>query len=333
MRLKAHVYNPLTAWPLITVMLTVFYCNPLGSTPLPTIDQNPLTSIYGLPLPQDARLPQTGVAAFTSSINLSNTLNIDISTNDSLFIDGETHRVNMVFDRGLDDNWSLRLLLPWIEHEAGFMDRPIDEYHQLFGLQEGERPTQPRDRLLFSFERSSNQLLYIDSPRSGVGDLQLIVNRQLYRSMQAAYSFSGAVKAPTGDSRELTGSDAADVAFWTAAYWQLAANMDGSASLGLLFPGKGEILTDLQTDQVAFGHAGLQWRAWPETVIKMQFDWHTRFYENTDSTFLSDVLQFSFGAGWQLSPDTEFNFAVAEDIKVDASPDVNFNLSLRLSYE
>jgi hypothetical protein len=327
---KAHFYR---YHRIITVMTAVLYCNPLCSTPLPTVDQNPLIGIYGLPLPQDARLPQAGSWDFTSSINLSNTLNIDISANDSLFVDGETHRVDMVFDRGLDEHWSLRLLLPWIEHEAGFLDRPIDEYHQLFGLQEGERPTQPRDRLLFSYQHSGNQLLYIDSPRSGVGDLQLIVNRQLHRSAQTAYSFSAALKAPTGDSRELTGSDATDVSFWTAAYWQLAADVDGSASLGLLFPGKGEILTDLQTDQVAFGHTGLQWQVWPETVIKIQLDWHTRFYENTGSAFLSDVLQFSFGGGWQLSPDTEFNFAVAEDIKVDASPDVNFNFSLSQHFQ
>jgi hypothetical protein len=335
MNSKAHFYTRLTPRPdrIIALILAGFYCTPLYSGPLPTVDQNPLVSIYGLPLPHDARLPQPGSSDFTSSINLSNTLNIDTSPYDLLFVDGETHRVNMIFDQGLDENWSLRLLLPWIEHEAGFMDRPIDDYHELLGLQEGERPTQPRDRLLFAYQHSGDELLYIDSPRSGGGDLQLIVNRQLHRSAQTAYSFSSAIKAPSGDSRELTGSDATDISFWTAAYWQIAADLDGSASVGLLFPGKGEILTHLQTDQVAFGHAGLQWHAWPETIIKIQFDWHTRFYENTGSAFLSDVLQFSFGGGWQLSPDMEFNFAVAEDIKVDASPDVNFNFSLRLSYE
>ncbi len=333
MNSKSHFYMPSTRFDIIILILTGFYCGPLCSTPLPTIDQNPLVGIYGLPPPQDARLPQAGSSNFTSSINLSNTLNIDASPYDLLFVDGETHRIDMIFDHGLDEDWSFRLLLPWIEHEAGFMDRSIDSYHELLGLREGERPTQPRNRLLFAYEQSGDRLLYIDSARSGIGDLQLIINRQLHRSAENAWSFSAAVKAPSGDSRDLTGSGATDLSFWTAAYWRISADLDGSASVGLLFPGKGEILTDLQTDQAAFGHAGLQWQAWPETAIKIQLDWHTRFYENTGAAFLSDVLQLSFGGGWQWSPDTEFNFAIAEDIKVDASPDVNFNFSLKLSYE
>jgi hypothetical protein len=332
MNSTAQFHAPLSRRRIIVLVLAG-YCGPLCGTPLPTTDQNPLVGIYGLPLPQDARLPQPGSSVFTGSINLSNTLNIDTSPYDLLFVDGETHRINMIFDHGLDEDWSLRLLLPWIEHEAGFMDRSIDSYHELLGLREGERPTQPRNRLLFAYQYSGNQLLYINSARSGTGDLQLIVNRQLQRSAEKAWSFSAAVKAPSGDSRDLSGSGATDLSFWTTAYWRIAADLDSSVSIGLLFPGKGEILTDLQTDQVAFGHAGLQWQAWSETAIKIQLDWHTRFYENTGSAFLSDVLQFSFGGGWQLSPDTEFDFAIAEDIKVDASPDVNFNFSLRLSYE
>jgi hypothetical protein len=316
----------------LVLILAGVYCNPLYSAPLLTVDQNPLIGVYGLPLPHDARLPQPGSWDFTSSINISNTLNIDTSANEFLFIDGESHRLNMIFDRGLNKSWSLRLLLPWIEHVAGFMDRPIDRYHEIFGLRKGDRPDQPRDRLLLAYQQAGSQLLYIDSTQSGVGDLQMILNRQLYRTATTAYSFSGGVKAPSGDSRELTGSDAVDVSLWSAAYWQLTENLDGSASVGLLFPGSGEVLAELQTDRVAFGHAGLQWQAWPETILKIQFDWHTRFYENTDSVFLGDVVQFSFGGGWRLAPDLELDFGIAEDIKVDASPDVNFNISLRKSY-
>lgn len=315
---------------IVAAVLACFYGNSTCSAPLLTVNQNPLIAVYGLPLPQDARLQQPGSWDFISSLNLSNTLNIDASADDFLFVDAETHRLNMILDRGLNHDWSLRLVLPWIEHSSGFMDRPIDRYHDLFGLEEGERPNQPRDRLLIAYQQTGDRLLHIDSRRSGVGDMQLILNRQLHRSEQSAYSFSGGVKAPSGDSRELTGSDAADVSIWTTGYWRITENLDGSASIGLLFPGEGEILGGLQTEQIAFGHAGVQWQAWPEVILKVQYDGHTRFYENTSSVFLGDVLQFSFGGTWTPTTNVELDFAVAEDIKVDASPDVNFNFSLRL---
>jgi hypothetical protein len=318
---------------IIAVILAGFYCSPLCSAPLPTVDQNPLISIYGLPLPHDARLPQAGSGGFTASLNLSNMIVIDASPDELLFMDGETHRVNLILDHGLSNDWSLRLQLPWIEHVPGFLDRPIDRFHEIFGLLEGERPTQPRDRLLFDIEREGERLLYIDSRRSGVGDLQIILNRQIHSNESVAWSLAAGVKAPIGDSAQLAGSGATDASFWTAAWWRIAETLEGSASVGLLFPGEGNILPQYQTDQVAFGHAGLQWQAWRTTMLKLQLDWHSRFYENLDTGFLSDVLQFSFGGAWRLTHNTTLDFSLTEDIKVDASPDANFNINLRLSYD
>ena len=314
-------------------VLSALHCNPTCPAPLLTADQNPLIGIYGLPLPQDARLPQAGSGAFTLSANLSNTMIIDASPEELLFMDGETHRMNLILDRGLIRNWSLRLLLPRIEHAPGFLDRPIDRFHEIFGLRAGERPTQPRDRLLYSIQREGNQLLYVDSESSGTGDVQLILNRQLRLGDRSAWSLSAAVKLPTGDSAQLTGSGAADASVWTAGWWRINENTDASVSAGLLVPGEGDILPQYQTDRVAFGHAGLQWQAWRPTMLKLQLDWHTRFYENLDSAFVSDVLQLSFGGAWRLTEKTGLDFAMTEDIKVDASPDATFNISLRVDYK
>jgi hypothetical protein len=332
---KALVFNPLISRQvrIIAVILAAFYCSPLRGAPLTTIDQNPLTAIYGLPLPHDARLPQAGAGSLTASLNLSNMIIIDDSPGELLFMDGETHRINLILDHGLNRDWSLRLQLPWMEHVPGFLDRPIDRFHEIFGLLEGERPTQPRDRLLFNILREGEQLVYIDSRRSGAGDPQLILNRQLHLSEQAAYSFSGAIKMPGGDSVDLAGSGATDLALWTAAWWRITETLEGSASVGLLLPGEGDILQQYQADQAAFGHAGLQWQAFRATMLKLQLDWHTRFYENLNSGFVGDVLQFSFGGAWRLTGNTALDFSLTEDIMVDASPDANFNISLRLSYE
>ncbi|HEX5057600.1 MAG TPA: DUF3187 family protein [Gammaproteobacteria bacterium] len=316
----------------VCILLGGLLCNPAYPAPLLTVDQNPLTAIYGLPLPQDARIPQAGSGAFTTSANFSSMMIIDASSEELLFMDGETHRLNLILDQGLSRDWSLRLLLPWIEHVPGFMDRPIDRFHEIFGLSAGERPTQPRDRLLYSIQRNGDQLLYVDSERSGMGDLQLILNRQLRRSDRSAWSLAGGVKAPTGDSAQLTGSGSADASVWTAGWWRLEDDMEASASAGLLFPGESDVLTRYQTNQVAFGHAGLQWQVWQPTMVKLQLDWHTRFYENMDSAFVGDVLQLSFGGAWRPSENTGLDFTLTEDIKVDASPDATFNISLRMDY-
>ncbi|HEY3487214.1 MAG TPA: DUF3187 family protein, partial [Gammaproteobacteria bacterium] len=285
--------------------------------------------VYGLPPPQDARLPESGDWSVTGVLNISNTLNIQSSANNSLFIDGETRRLNLVFGRTLGEDWRLSALLPWVEHTAGTLDRSIDRYHELFGLREGDRPGQPRDRLLFSYRHAGKQVLLLDSVASGIGDIQLILDRQLRQSPETAYSLSANIKFPSGDADKLTGSGATDIGVWTTGYWKLTQNVDSSAALGLLLPGKGEILDALQMDQVAFGNAGLQLQAASRTVLKAQLDWHTRFYEDTGIDFLGDALQFACGATWSITPGIELDFAIAEDIRTEASPDVNFIFSVR----
>jgi hypothetical protein len=52
-----------------------------------------------------------------------------------------------------------------------------------------------------------------------------------------------------------------------------------------------------------------------------------------DSAFVGDVVQLSFGGAWRLTEDTGLDFALTEDIKVDASPDATFNISLRVDYK
>lgn len=300
------------------------------ATPFQTRDQNPFSIIYGLPSPTSATIVAPGRLVSSWSANISNTININNTSNESLFVDAETYQGNLVLDYGVNERWSLRVELPYIRHTPGSLDSAIEGYHDLFGFPEGHRPNYPRDQLLIRYQRDGVEQLQLDQSASGVGDVMLITGRQLQSSENSASSIWSGIKLPTGDNDKLTGSGATDLSIWLAGRRILGEQLQVYGTAGLLALGKGDVLTDIQEDHAFFGSAGAQWLYSERLALKAQFEWHTRFYRDTGAKFLGDVLQVTFGFGWAFSPAVYFEFAVAEDIKVEASPDVNFHFSLRV---
>lgn len=303
------------------------------AVPFQTRDQSPFSLIYGLPTPTAANITAPGAFALNLSVNISNTLVVDRAADEFLTIDGESYETELTAAYGIGDNWTLHVKLPFIAYTPGMLDRPIEKYHDWLGLNQGGRLQTPRDRLLFIYERNGIKRLRLDRREMGPGDIQLMAGRQMYLSPHSTFSLWADLKLPTGDSGNLTGSGAVDVSLWGAGSRMLNQNWQLYGTAGLLLPGDGDVLPELQEDSVFFGSLGLQWAHWKTVAVKTQLEWHTGFYKNTGARFLGDVLQLTFGPSWEISPDLFFDFAISEDIKVEASPDVNFNFSLRAVYD
>ncbi|HEX7028561.1 MAG TPA: DUF3187 family protein, partial [Gammaproteobacteria bacterium] len=180
--------------------------------------------------------------------------------------------------------------------------------------------------------RNGIEQIRLDTRRYGMGDMQLNAGRQIRSSGHFSYSIWAGIKLPTGDSDKLTGSGAADISLWNAARKKLNEKWQVYGTAGLLLPGEGEVLPDQQEDTVFFGSIGTQWRHWRSATVKVQLEWHTGFYKDTNARLLGDVLQLTFGVDWEISPNLYFDFSIAEDIKEEASPDVNFHFTLRMRH-
>ena len=323
----------------ITFIFIVLALKPLAAaelsdwaTPFATRDQNPLTLIYGLPRVTAADTPATGDWESSFALNISNTLNIEAENNEALIIDGETHVLDITVHHGLSNYWSIALHLPIISRSAGFMDSAIEDYHDLFGLEQGDRLSEPQDRLLYFYQRNSINRVLVDDDTTGIGDIQLLLSGRLHASRNSLYRFWSSIKLPSGDSEDLLGSGATDIALWLAGQHRLHPAWQLYGNVGFVALGSGEILPDLQSDEVFFASLGGQWQTWRKVALKTQFEWHSSFYRRSELQFLGDALLVTFGATWALNPKLSLDFAVAEDIEEEASPDVNFHFSVRVQH-
>jgi uncharacterized protein DUF3187 len=318
-------FEPKTA---SAVFLLLFCSTSFAEHPSPFLTRNesPFALIFGLPLASSAKLLQSNQSRWISSLNISNTINSQAKNNESLFIDVETLNINFIYDYGLKENWMLRVQLPYITHSGGFLDSAIDGYHQALGLPEDIRPDFPRDQIDINLSQNNTSLVNMNSRQSAVGDISIQMAWQAQQSSQGAVSYWLSLKLPSGDADKLTGSGGTDLAAWSAMNYRLNDTRWLYAQAGLLYMSDSDLFASIQNNWAVFGNAGIKFQPWEKIELKTQLDAHSAFYDS-NLEFLDHVLQLTFGGSYLINKSHKLDFAVVEDIKNGASPDVNFNIS------
>lgn len=299
---------------------------PIAAEPIATGNRNPFVAIQGLPPARGAGLAATGTTRLTLHADAANTSIVeDRDGARRTVIDGETHRLELDLRHAPGDGWEIGLTLPLLRHGGGFLDRPIEEWHDLFRLPNGNRDRLPSDRLLFSQRVSEGSGFRLDNAGGGFGDLQLAASRRLGESL----ALRGVLKLPTGDSERLTGSGAAALAASLHTDGRLGDTLRWHASGGLLVNGDGDVLPEHRENLLAFGSATLAWQVTDNLALKTQLDAHTAAYRNTGRPLDRGSLQLSVGAAFALSPQWAVEFGFSEDIAVETAPDIVFHAGLR----
>ncbi|MBE9568105.1 MAG: DUF3187 family protein, partial [Proteobacteria bacterium] len=108
--------------------------------PFETRDQNLLNLIHGQPLPTNASLNKRSQGLWSSSLIITNTLNIESSAREDIRLDYESYRFNLSYQYGLNEDWNLKFDVPIIHQGGGIFDSAIEDWHEFFGLPNGKRP-------------------------------------------------------------------------------------------------------------------------------------------------------------------------------------------------
>jgi hypothetical protein len=302
--------------------------------PFAVHNQNPFVLAYGLPSATSANLLSAGEASLQLQVDLTNHSKRSETSSESIILDGESYRTALIYRRGMADGWQLGMELPLISHRSGFMDNFIENWHDTFGLPNGDRDPWPNNRLLFSYSRDGVVVEELSSGTTGVGDLQLLVSRRLMAdSNRMSWALNASLDLPTGDVDRLQGSGSVDLAIWLSGAapslvekWRIG----GYLQAGWLRPGNGDLLSDQQERSVWFGSAGLHWRAWPWLMLKAQLDGHSALYDSGLDQLGKRSMMLTTGASMPLERfGGVLDLAIGENLVTDTVPDFMVNLSYR----
>ncbi|WP_162883828.1 DUF3187 family protein [Chromatocurvus halotolerans] len=294
----------------------------IAADPIATGNRLPFLAIHGLPPARSAYLLNEDSTRLYLHADAANSSIVERAPDGRLtIIDGETHRLELDIRHGLGGGWDIGLTLPFLRHSGGFLDRPIERWHEFFQLPNGNRDRLPRDRLLFSQSSPDAPGFQLDSAGGGIGDLQLSASRRL----GAGLALRGMLKLPTGSSQQLTGSGATAFATSLHASRNLGDSLTWHISGGLLISGNGDVLRGQRENLLGIGSTTLAWRVSGNWVLKAQLDGHTAAYHDTGSLLDRGSLQLSLAAAFAMSRDWSFEVGFSEDIAVETAPDIAFH--------
>lgn len=295
-------------------------------------DLSPISGLFGIPDISSARAPlKPGEQGWRASSAVSSHSLSQQNENELLLFDGETVRFDFEYRRTVGAQYEIALAVPWLNHSSGGLDNLVDNWHSLFGLPNGIRPDRPQDSLLFAYRVNGNGVIERRRSSGGLGDVELSIARILRQSPNRSLTARLAVKLPTGDDDELTGTGATDIALGlSSAVSSVGGRPEVSAALGagVVFLGKNSFNGLSNRNATWFADASLEWRFGQVTSLYVTANGHGQIMESGLRALGDSSLQLSMGLSRRLGLNYQISAGFSEDIRVESYPDITFRLQL-----
>ena len=304
-----------------------------AAQPFLTQDQNPFSLIHGLPQAVAAQLPEADAAQWSLTLDVTNTLNYEANSSETISMDFESYHLRFTWLHGLNEDWALKVDIPLIYYGEGFLDNTIDNWHDFFHLPRADRPNVADNQFHIFYEKNGQTLINLDTANSGLADIQIALGRNIIQKQDSVLSLWVSADLPTGDPSSLSGNDSSDLSLWLAGDYRFNPKWSIDANVGVLFPGKNQISALPIEDRVLFAYMGVQWQAHENFDLRMQINGHSQFYSDSQLLLLGPAYNLVLGGRIHVSACSDMDLAFSEDIQVGRTPDVSFLLSWKSRFD
>lgn len=286
------------------------------------------------PAPRSAVVLEKGSNMILLNTSLANHFVIQESENERLFLDGQTTKITMEWRRSLTDKLDVSLSIPMISQNNGFLDSEISNWHNFWGLPDGDRQYFQSDELSYSYQTPSINLDF-SSPRTGVGDIALFSNYLAYSSSVLKASFSSGIMFSSGESDSFLGVGSEQISF-AAHLSGLDQNINGfewNLHAGYTYS-TSDWFAMKNTERLRwFSGVSLTKKISERFSALIQLDAHHRLANNAIKPLGRLAAILSLGLRYKVSDKWIFDISFSEDIKVESAPDITFNGTLRYSWK
>jgi hypothetical protein len=300
-------------------------------------NQNPFLQIFGLPPLQSAALTRPGETDFGIAIDLANHADAGDSALETFAIDGESYFVTLSWRRRVSNWLELGIDLPFVLHDEGFLDNAIENWHDTFGMSNTKRRG-PSNQLGFLYARDGTTLYELNSPSSGVGDIQLsaaLSIKQASNASDATVSLRSSIKLPSGDYDDLHGSGATDFSLGVYAsdtHTMFAHDLGVSGFVGGVLLGDGKVLANIQRSAVPFAGVAARWHATERLGLVAQLYAQGAYFDSDLEELGGESMQLAVGLDYRpLRRTLLLKFAIVEDVTANATTDFGLHFAIRSS--
>ena len=305
--------------------------NAVELSPFHVRNLSPVAILHGIAIAESPRVLPRGKNSVRLSFDIANNASSSNNTDEVILLDGETYLSGLGIRYGLTEKIQLGFDLSYINHSGGFLDSFISDWHDFFGLPNGDRDRLPNDQLNYTYKRDNLEFFNVSRSTGGWGDLSTSMIYEFATRKDSSQALKLSVKIPTGDAEKLTGSGAwdASLAIMTLHDFQSSlGHFSVWSGLAGNYLGQSDILNETLEDWAISAWVGMGWNPGERFALKLQFDSHSALYDSELTELGDPSLIMSMGGTVALSEKTALDIAVGEDLAVSASPDITFHFGI-----
>ena len=227
--------------------------------------------------------------------------------------------------------------LPFVAHEEGLLDNAIENWHDALGMSNSKRKG-PGNQLGFLYARDGTTLYEMNSPSSGLGDIQLSAALSIKEASNVdgtTISLRSSIKLPSGDYDDLHGSGATDFslgAYASDTHTLFAHDVGVSGFVGGVLLGDGKVLANIQRSAVPFAGVAASWHATERLGLVAQLYAQGAYFDSDLEELGGETIQLAVGLNYRpLRRALLLKFAVVEDVTANATTDFGLHFAIRSS--
>ncbi len=316
-----------TQWP------GAVHCAEMG--PLRVQQRYPPYLMFLTPEPDSPRLIEKGRFVTSLSIDYTSIYIDETSKRWSALLDMEMTVVDLSLTYGITNRVNISLALPWISQNDGFLDGPLETYHDFFGFPNYGREDGPTDE--FGYHISVEDDTWFDARSGGLhlGESVVSVKIQLTNAGSCQGLISSlllSLKIPTGDEDHGFGSGRFDQGLVLLNQYRISPL--------ILYLNPGIVLlsdpetqgADIHVNNMMTLLAGIEYNVSDTWSLMGQFNFVTSPFHHTGIEQMDqNSLELTFGFAVSMSDDMVFEFAFSEDLTRTA-PDFTVHGALRYEF-
>ena len=281
-----------------------------------------------LPINQPYLEQASTESSFSLSLSHSSVFVIEDSAHWTAHLDLELTEMNLRYRKDIPDLFEIGVDIPVLRATSGFMDRPLEWYHQTFGFPDYGRSTRPQNEFLYDLEKDGAPLIEGDSDRTGFGDVRLALKKKI-TIIDPVISVLADVELPTGNARIGYGSGSIDSAIAVLLDKDLGSETRLYANLGAVFPGDLKAYQSVKLDNFIYAGTGVEALIWPHCSLLAQIMVQTSPFPHTGISEIDNAALIMMLGGRYYVGTGSFELSLTEDLNTSGAPDFILNFSYK----
>lgn len=263
------------------------------------------------------------------SLSHSSTYTVKNSREWTVNLDVEITQLSFRYKRIVKDSFELDLDIPLLYFGAGFMDGPLETYHDAFGFADYGRGSRPNNDFLYEVRRDG-KLIVEGKSGARLGDIRLAVKKSLVSADDYKLSLKGDIEAPVSSAEKGYSNGSLDAGISLLLDKGITDNIMTHWNLGAVFPGDIRAHEKVDLRNFIFGGLAIETMLKENLGLLLQFHGQSEIYPDTDISAV-DGTAFLIAIGGRYFKDKQsFELSLTEDLNTSGAPDFILNFTYKI---